>query len=116
MASKTIKSNKIIFGLLLFLIPAILSIGLCFVKDAKKGRGIILNVLLLGNTLLFASPLLYAYIATRPDGNMWSENGPGAILWSYFLVLPICGIVFLVLLILKLVFKRKKYLTKDQVL
>ena len=96
------------FGLLLFLLPAILSIGLCFVKDAKKGRGIVLNILLLGNALFYASPLLYAYIATRPDGNMWNENGPGAILWSYFLVLPICGIIFLVLLVLKLVFKRKK--------
>lgn len=95
------------FGLILFLLPAILSIGLCFIKDTKKGRGIIVNILLLGNALLYASPLLYAYIETRPDGNMWSENGPGAILWSYFLVLPLCGIAFLVLLVLKLVFKRK---------
>ncbi|MEL6485213.1 MAG: hypothetical protein AAFP96_10250, partial [Bacteroidota bacterium] len=79
---------------------------------AKKRRGIVLNILLLGNALIYASPLLYAYITTRPDGNMWSENGPGAILWSYFLVLPICGIVFLVLLVLKLVFKRKKPLAR----
>ena len=102
------------FGLIVFLLPVILSIGLCLVKDAKRGRGIILNILLLGNALLYGSPLLYAYIATRPDGNMWNENGPGAILWSYFLVLPICGIVFLVLLVLKLVFRRKKSLAKNQ--
>jgi len=102
------------FGLILFLLPAILSIGLCFIKDVKKNRGILLNILLVGNALLYASPLVYAYIATRPDGNMWSENGPGAILWSYFLVLPLCGIVFVVLLVLKLVFKRKATSSMDQ--
>ncbi|MEL6305457.1 MAG: hypothetical protein AAFQ20_11780 [Bacteroidota bacterium] len=93
--------------LILFLLPALLSIALCFLKDANKTRGVLLNVLLVLNALLYISPLLYAYLATPSGGNMWSENGPGAALWLYFIILPISGLVFLVLLILKLIFRRK---------
>ncbi|MEM8764968.1 MAG: hypothetical protein AAGD88_14205 [Bacteroidota bacterium] len=93
--------------LCVFILPAPLSIALCFIKDSNKIRGIVLNILLLANALLYVSPLLYAYLATPSGGNMWSENGPGAALWLYFIILPICGLAFLVLLILKLVFRKK---------
>jgi len=94
------------FVLVLFLLPVVISIGLCFLKDSNKVRSKFLNVLLIINALVYTFPLIYAYWETRPDGNMWSENGPGAILWSYLILLPVCGMVFIVLLILKLVFKR----------
>lgn len=93
--------------LCIFLLPALLSIALCFLKDSNKIRGIVLNVLLLANALLYISPLLYAYLATPSGENMWSENGPGAALWLYFIILPVFGLAFLVLLILKLVFRGK---------
>ena len=93
--------------LVLFLLPVVISIGLCFLKDSKKVRGKFLNVLLIINAMVYTFPLIYAYWETRPDGNMWSENGPGAILWLYFIIIPLCALVLIVLLILKLVFKRK---------
>ena len=96
-----------LFILVLFLLPVIISIGLCFLKDSKKVRGKFVNVLLIINAMVYTLPLIYAYWETRPDGNMWSENGPGAILWLYFIIIPLCALVLIVLLILKLVFKRK---------
>ena len=96
-----------LFMLLLFLLPVVISIGLCFLKDSKKVRGKFINVLLIINAMVYTFPLIYAYWETRPDGNMWSENGPGAILWLYFIIIPFCALVLIVLLILKLVFKRK---------
>lgn len=98
-------SDLIILGL--FLLPALISIALCFLKDSNKVRRIVLNVLLMLNTVVYLTPLLYAYWQTRPDGNMWSENGPGAALWVYFILLPLCALILLVLLILKLVFRAK---------
>ncbi|MEM9361575.1 MAG: hypothetical protein AAGA43_03020 [Bacteroidota bacterium] len=92
---------------ILLLLPIFISFGLCFVKDAMKVRGLILNILLILNVVLYVFPLAYAFLSTRPDGNMWSENGPGAILWSYLILLPLCGLVFIVLLILKLVFRKR---------
>lgn len=96
-----------LFILVLFLFPVAISIGLCFLKDSKKVRGKFINVLLIINAMVYTFPLIYAYWETRPDGNMWSENGPGAILWLYFIIIPLCALVLIVLLILKLVFKRK---------
>ncbi|WP_394974763.1 hypothetical protein [uncultured Croceitalea sp.] len=93
--------------LFLFLLPVIISIGLCFLKDSNKVRRIVLNLLLIINAIVYTAPLLYAYWETLPDGNMWSENGPGAALWLYFIILPLCGLALLVLLILKFVFRRK---------
>ena len=99
---------------ILFLLPVFISVGLCFIKDTKKVRGLVLNVLLILNTLLYLFPIVYAFFSTRPDGNMWSENGPGAILWLYFMILPLCGLAFVVLLILKLVFRKTNKTTKLQ--
>jgi len=96
-----------LFIFVLFLLPVVISIVLCFLKDSKKVRGKFLNVLLIINAVVYTFPLIYAYWKTRPDGNMWSENGPGAILWLYFIIIPLCALVLIVLLILKLVFKRK---------
>ena len=96
-----------LFILIIFLIPVIISIGLCFLKDSNKVRRIVLNIILIINVLVYIAPLLYAYLETLPDGNMWSENGPGAALWLYFIILPLCGLALLVLLILKFVFRRK---------
>ncbi|WP_343764682.1 hypothetical protein [Gangjinia marincola] len=83
------------------------SIGLLFLKDDSKTRGLILNILLVLNAILFVLPILYAYINTRPDGNMFNENGPGAILWAYIILGPLCLGVQLILAILKFVFRRK---------
>ncbi|MEM0933380.1 MAG: hypothetical protein AAGJ12_13010 [Bacteroidota bacterium] len=98
-------SDTVLF--IVFVLPVFLSVALCFIKDSKTYRGIILNTILALNALFYMSPLLYAYWATRPNGNMWSENGPGAILWSYFIVFPFCGFVLLLLLVLKLVFRKR---------
>jgi formate hydrogenlyase subunit 3/multisubunit Na+/H+ antiporter MnhD subunit len=96
-----------LFILVIFLIPVIISIGLCFLKDSNKVRRIVLNIILIINVLVCIAPLLYAYWETLPDGNMWSENGTGAIIWLYVILLPLCALVFIVLLILKFVFRRK---------
>lgn len=93
--------------LLVFLLPVIMSIALCFLKDSNKVRRILLNVLLTINILVYTAPLLYAYWETRPHGNMWNENGPGAVLWMYIIILPLCILALIVLLILKLVFRKK---------
>jgi len=61
-------------------------------------------ILLIGNALFFLFPLIYAFVNTYPEGNMWSENGPGAILWLYIFILPISLIVQVVLIILKVKF------------
>ncbi len=97
-----------VVAIFVFAILPISSLVLCFIKDSKKNRKWLLNTLLIANALLFLSPLLYAYLTTPSGGNMWSENGPGAIMWSYLLILPFCGIVQLVLFILKLKFSKQK--------
>ena len=96
-----------IFILFLFVLPALLSLASCFIKDLNKKRGIILNTVLVINALVYLSPLIYAYWATRPDGNMWNENGPGAIIWLYFIILPVCVLVLITVFILKLLFRKK---------
>ena len=93
--------------ILLFLILPISTIVLFFIKDPKKTRKNILNIFLFANTLLYLFPLINAYISTRPNGNMWSENGPGAILWLYLILIPICAIIQIILLILKIVFYKR---------
>ena len=86
---------------MIFLLPVFGSVALCFLKDQKKNRGIIINVLLLLNAIFYLAPLAFAYLETPKGENMWSENGPGAILWSYLILLPLCGLAFIVLLIFK---------------
>ena len=93
---------------LIFLILPISTIVLLFIKDSKKTRSNILNFVLIVNTLIFCSPLIYAFLKTLPDGNMWSENGPGAVLWSYLILIPFCAIMQFIILILKIVFNNKK--------
>lgn len=75
-----------------------------FAKDHHAGRKKVVNGLMIANTLLFLSPLAYAYFATGAGGNMWNENGPGAVLWIYMLLLPACGLFQLLLVVLKIVF------------
>ena len=92
---------------LLFIIP-ILSIALLFVKDTKKIRRSILNVLLLLNLVLYASPVLVAYANTPKGENMFSElSGGGAALWLYYFILPASALVLLILMVLKLIFSRQ---------
>lgn len=71
-------------------------------------RGKVINALLLLNNMLYLAPVAFAYISTPKDENMWSENGSGAILWSYLVLLPLCGLVFVVLFILKILFRKRK--------
>lgn len=100
-------TSNFIFGFLFSLLP-LSSIGLCFLKDLNKTRKMVLNIILIFNGLVFLFPLLYAYLASGPEENMWNENGPGAILWLYIVVAPLCIIAQLVLLILKIVFATRK--------
>ncbi len=93
---------------LLFALLPVSSILLCFLGDARYARKVMINVLLIANALLFLSPFIYAFISTRPNGNMWSENGPGAVFWFYYFLFPVCYIVQIILLMLKLVFRPKK--------
>jgi hypothetical protein len=91
--------------LVLFLLIPLSSIGLLFLKDAKSQRKQVMNVLLILNAVLFLSPLIMAYLETPSGENMWSDNsGGGAFLWLYLIVLPICAIIQLVLLVLKINF------------
>ena len=95
--------------LVLFALPILLGLVCLFIKDANRIRGIIINAFLLLNMAVYVSPLTYAYFATPKGENMWSENGPGAALWAYMLLLPLCILVFIILMILKIVFKKRKH-------
>ncbi|NKI33279.1 hypothetical protein [Croceivirga thetidis] len=92
------------FALLFGILPLV-SIGLLFIKDANKKRRIILNILLILNAIVFTLPMLAAYLSTAEGESMFNENtGGGAYLWFYMFLLPLCGFVLFVLLILKIVF------------
>ena len=95
--------------LVLFALPILLGLVCLFIKDANRIRGIIINAFLLLNMAIYVSPLAYAYFATPKGENMWSENGPGAALWAYMFLLPLCILVFIILMILKIVFKKRKH-------
>lgn len=90
--------------ILLCIIP-VLSIALLFVKDTNKIRRRILNILLLLNLILYASPVLIAYAYTPSGENMFSElSGGGAALWLFYFVLPASAGVLLILMIMKIIF------------
>ena len=91
---------------LLFMSLPLSSLVLYFIKDKKEPRGKVINIVILTNTLVFLFPLIYAFVLTKPDGNMWNENGPGAILWLYLILFPLCLIIQVVLLILKIIYRR----------
>jgi amino acid transporter len=89
--------------LLLFFTLPLSSIILFFIKDSKKERKKILNAFLIVNTLLYFFPLAFAFLATFPSGNMWDENGPGVVLWFYFIIFPLCILFQIILIILKII-------------
>ncbi|MCB0375305.1 MAG: hypothetical protein KDD04_05240 [Sinomicrobium sp.] len=98
----------------LFFVVPVSSIILLFVKDANKKRRRIMAVLLITNTLFFLFPLIYAYIKAYPDDNMWNENGVGAILWSYIVILPASFLIQFVLFVLKVLYaSSRKHLYED---
>ncbi|RED92218.1 hypothetical protein [Marinoscillum furvescens] len=74
-----------------------------FAQDQNVRRKRIVNGLMIANTGLFLLPLVYAYLASG-GGNMWDENGPGVVLWVYMLLLPACGLLQFLLVVLKVVF------------
>lgn len=84
------------------------TVVLLFLKDSNRVRKLTINSLLLGNTLLFLSPLILAYLNTPRGGNMLSENSGGAYLWLYLFIFPATAMIQLVLLILKIVFAVQK--------
>lgn len=92
---------------LVFIIIPISSFFLCFVNDKDRSRKQLLNWFLIGNALIFISPLLYAFFASLPNGNMWNENGPGTVLWFYLLLTPICYIIQALLFVLKIIYSRE---------
>lgn len=94
---------KNIIVILLFMILPISSVGLLFIGDSNPQRKLILNGLLILNAIIYLFPMGYAYFLTPKGGNMWDENGPGAILWLYMIILPLCVIAQVVFLILKIV-------------
>jgi hypothetical protein len=64
---------------LISLIP--LFLGSCYSftnKNIRSEKN--LNLILKINLGVFFAPLAFAFVATLPDGNMWSENGPGVVL------------------------------------
>lgn len=93
---------------LIFALIPVSGILLCFMKDNNHTRRTTLNILLIANTLLFLSPFIYAFLMTFPDGNMWSENGQGAVFWYYFILLPACLIIQLILFIAKIMARPKE--------
>ncbi len=81
------------------------SLLLLFLKDNELKRKKLLNIGLILNTLIFLSPMIFLLLSTPFGKNMFSEqSGNGAILWSYFFIFPICIIIQLVLMTLKIVF------------
>lgn len=76
-------------------------------KDANRSRGIILNVLLILNVMFYLSPLAIAWDATPPGDSILSENGGGAAFWLYFIIGPISIIIYIILAILKIVFRQR---------
>lgn len=76
------------FMLFFFSLPAS-TVFLVFLKDSDRRRRVLLSAVLVANTLLYFSPLAYAYLKTPAGGNMWSENGPGAALWLYMYLFPV---------------------------
>lgn len=95
-------------AVILFLLIPLSSIGLLFLKDEKKERKQIMNVLLIINALVFLSPLFLAYYNTPTGESMWNENtGGGAALWLYLIIFPLSGLAQITLLILKVVFVTK---------
>lgn len=50
----------------------------------------------------FSLTITYAYIGSGPNGNMLDENGSEAVLWHYIFVFPLCLILQIILLVLKL--------------
>lgn len=91
-------------GIILFFLIPLSSIGLLFLKDTKKKRKYVLNVLLILNAFLFLIPMILAYFNTPPGESMWNENtGGGVLLWLYIIIFPICALAQLTLLILKIV-------------
>jgi Sec-independent protein secretion pathway component TatC len=95
--------------IIIILFPILLYIILKFLKKkvSEKSRKKLINYLLISNALVFLSPLIYAFIMSLPNGNMWNENGPGAALWLYLILIPICSLVLIILLILKFVENKK---------
>ena len=95
--------------IIIILFPILLYIILKFLlkKVSEKSRKKLINYLLISNALVFLSPLIYAFIMSLPNGNMWNENGPGAVLWLYLILIPICSLVLIILLILKFVENKK---------
>ena len=77
-------------------------------RDPSTRRFRLWYVLIAANVLLFLSPLIRAFIASLPDGNMFGDNDAGAILWSYFFIIPLCIILFAVLVLLEKKIKGEK--------
>lgn len=95
-------------AILLFLLIPISSVVLLFLKDTKKERKIILNILLILNVFFYLTPLIIAFFSTPAGESMWNENtGGGAAIWLYFIVFPVSAIAQLILLILKIVHATK---------
>ena len=69
-------------------------------KNRKNGDMKFLNALFITNLVVFLIPLAIAFIGSLPNGNMWSENGAGAVLWLYILLIPICSIVLIIWFVL----------------
>lgn len=97
--------TKNMIALVLFLALPLSSIALMFISDSNTSRKIILNSILAINAIVFILPIAYAYFATPKGGNMWDENGPGAVIWLYMFILPLCVLVQIVVFILKIINK-----------
>ncbi|MEM7368078.1 MAG: hypothetical protein AAF587_05715 [Bacteroidota bacterium] len=82
------------------------AIILFFAKDANPNRQKLMRGLLILNFLLFLSPLIYTFIASYPDENMWSDNGSGAAMWAYLILGPVCFLIQIVLMILRITFAK----------
>jgi prepilin signal peptidase PulO-like enzyme (type II secretory pathway) len=92
---------------LLFLLLPLSSIVAFLIKDTNEKRMTLLNFFLIINTIVYVFPMAYAYVTFLSDGDMWNENGSGAILWVYTVLLPVCIIIQIILVLLKVIFHLK---------
>lgn len=72
----------------------LVGIGFWISRFVKAGKKVSLTnkhiggLLALFSPALVFSPLLIAWLSALPDGNMYSESGPGSVIWLMFMTVP----------------------------
>lgn len=95
--------------ILYYLFVPVSAIIAFFLKDANQKRKKVINILLKINLAIYFAPLSLVLLDKAFDGNMFGGNtGNGiGILLSYMIIIPLCILIQLVLLTLKVIYAVK---------